>query len=145
MSRVFAAADIGSNTVHLLIAETDGKSVTRLDNESIWVSLGETVTREGLVPPDLEANLIGSLRNFKRLAKARKAEYVYVFATEAMRLAKNHEDVIAKVLEDTGLVVDLISPRREAELGLLGTMLDSPHNVDLALEVGGGSAQISRA
>ncbi len=144
MGRILAAADIGSNTVHMLIADTDGKSLTRLDNRSEWVSLGETVARKGSIPDDVAARLIENLKNFKRLARSSGAEYLYLFGTEAMRMAKNHNDVLAAVTEETDLVVDLITPLREAELSLQGTMLDSPQDVDLLIEAGGGSAQIAR-
>lgn len=144
MGRVLATADIGSNTVHMLIAETDGKSLTRLDNRSEWVSLGETVARKGVIPADLGAQLIENLKGFKRLAKSNGAEYLYVFATEAMRLAENHEQLLETIFSTTEIAVDVITPRREAELSLRGILLDSPQSVDLMIEVGGGSAQIAR-
>lgn len=128
----------------MLIAETDGKSLTRLDNRSEWVSLGETVARHGHIPPDVALRLIENLKNFKRLAKAGGAESLYLFGTEAMRMAKNHDQVLASVKESTGLVVDLITPLREAELSLRGTLLDSPSEVDFLIEAGGGSAQVAR-
>lgn len=143
MGRIIAAADIGSNTVHLLIAESDGETVTRLENEGDWISLGTTVARDGSIPQSVSAHLKETLMGFKRLAKVRKVECLYVFATEAMRLAKNHDQIIEDIYSSTGIVVDLITPRREAELGLIGAMSDSPANLDLLIEIGGGSAQVS--
>ncbi len=145
MGRILAAADIGSNTVHLLIAETDGngKTLTRLDNRSEWVSLGETVARLGEIPIDVASKLIDNLQTFKRLAKAGGAESLYVFGTEAMRAAPNHADLIKIIRLATGLTVDLISPHREVELSLRGALLDSPKGVDFLVEAGGGSVQIA--
>ena len=45
MTRTFAAADIGSNTAHLLVARTDGEIVMRVDNLNEWIPLGEQVAR----------------------------------------------------------------------------------------------------
>lgn len=144
MGRVFAAADIGSNTVHLLVAETDGARLSRLDNRSEWIALGETVARNGYIPKAEADNLVSALKSFRRMARNLGAEYVYLFATEAMRAAENHDEILERVRTTTDMVVDVITPRREAELSLRGVMLDAPKKVDLLLEIGGGSAQVAR-
>ena len=144
MGRVFAAADIGSNTVHLLVAETDGARLTRLDNRSEWIALGETVARHGFIPKAEEDNLVSALKSFRRMARSLGAEYVYLFATEAMRAATNHDEILDRVRESTDMFVDIITPRREAELSLRGVQLDAPAQMDLLLEIGGGSAQVAR-
>lgn len=142
MRKVLAAADIGSNTLHLLVAEATGKGLKRMVNESEWLSLGEVVAQEGSIPPALVERLLETLKSFKRLAEAAKAEELYVFATEAMRRAKNCEQVLERVQKEVGLKIELISPRREAELGLRGAMIDTrPHSPHLMVETGGGSVQ----
>lgn len=144
MSKVLAAADIGSNTVHLLVAETDGKKVRRLENRSEWIALGETVARLGHIPPGHADNLVQILREFRQVAGAYRAADFYVFATEAVRAAENHDQVLERIRKETKLVVDVISPRSEAEFSLRGSRLDSDVGPDLTFfEVGGGSAQIA--
>jgi len=59
-SRVFAAADIGSNTAHLLVAATDGSLVMRIDNYNEWIPLGEVVTRVGSIPKEVTQDLVDS-------------------------------------------------------------------------------------
>ncbi|MBS1719811.1 MAG: hypothetical protein JST35_05125 [Armatimonadetes bacterium] len=142
MRRIFAAADIGSNTAHLLVAATDGELVTRLDNVNEWIALGETVARLGEIPEERIEQLVRAMREFKRVATLRKAEGLYVFATEAMRAASNHREVLRTILRETGVEVEIISPRREAELSCIGIQLDTEHvNPTVMIEVGGGSAQ----
>jgi exopolyphosphatase/guanosine-5'-triphosphate,3'-diphosphate pyrophosphatase len=143
MGRIFAAADIGSNTAHLLIATPHAKKgLKRLINQSDWLSLGEAVSREGRIPPDLELALLESLTRFKALSESAAAESIYVFATEAMRKAANCDEVIKRVKAEVGLDVDLITPEREAELGLRGAQIDTKESVDtLMVETGGGSVQ----
>lgn len=142
MRKVLAAADIGSNTLHLLVAEANGKGLKRMVNESEWLSLGEVVAKEGAIPPALVERLMETLRSFKRLTEAAKAEQLYVFATEAMRRATNCDQVLEQVQREVGLKIELISPRREAELGLRGAMVDTrPHSPHLMVETGGGSVQ----
>lgn len=144
-SRVFAAADIGSNTAHLLVAATDGSLVMRIDNYNEWIPLGEVVTRVGSIPKEVTQDLVDACKSFKRLADAKGAEELYVFATEGMRMARNHETVLRKIQDEAGVKVEIIPPEREAELSFRGVALDTRNlPVDLLFEVGGGSCQIGR-
>ncbi|MCE9557415.1 MAG: hypothetical protein K8R88_00540 [Armatimonadetes bacterium] len=144
MGQIFATADIGSNTVHLLIAETDGLRIQRLANESEWLSLGEVVGRERRIPPADSDRLLAVLARFAQMVTLAKAEKFYVFATEAMRIAENHEAVLSRVRRELKITVDLITPVREAELSLRGIQLDSEGvSPSALLEIGGGSAQVA--
>jgi exopolyphosphatase/guanosine-5'-triphosphate,3'-diphosphate pyrophosphatase len=144
MTQLYAAADIGSNTAHLLVAASDGEIVMRVDNVNEWIGLGEVVARRGEIPKDVADQLVLSVSEFKRVADAKRVRKLYVFATEAMRAAPNHEEVIRRILKETGVRVEIISPEREAELSFLGVQLDTRHyGAELLFEVGGGSAQIA--
>lgn len=145
MPSVYAAADIGSNTAHLLVAAAGGGLVTRIDNYNEWIPLGETVAKEGQIPKEMVAQLVQAVKEFRRVAEAKRAEKLYIFATEGMRMARNHEAVLKKIRDEAGVVVDLIPPSREAALSYLGVGLDTRHlGADVLLEVGGGSLQIGR-
>lgn len=143
MTRTFAAADIGSNTAHLLVAATDGEIVMRVDNLNEWIPLGEVVARTGSIPEEMVEQLVLAMREFRRVAVAKRAVGMYVFATEAMRQAKNHEKVLKRIRAEAEVIVEIIPPQREAELSLEGILLDTRHlGVGLMFEVGGGSAQV---
>ncbi len=146
MARRYAAADIGSNTVHLLVAERLAKGgLKRLINDSEWLSLGEAVARQGFISEEQATRLMETLREFKRRSAALGAPIPYVFATEAMRAARNHHQVLGEIRRTLGIKVDLIPPVREAALSALGVSLDVDVSIDTVLiEVGGGSAQIAR-
>ena len=145
MNRVFAAADIGSNTAHLLVAATDGDLVMRLDNYNEWIGLGEIVARRGEVPRESVEQLAQTLGEFRRVAAAREAGGLYVFATEAIRKARNAEAALKRIHDESGVRVEIIPPKREAELSLRGVGLDTRNlGADLMFEVGGGSAQVGR-
>jgi exopolyphosphatase / guanosine-5'-triphosphate,3'-diphosphate pyrophosphatase len=144
MARIFAAADIGSNTAHLLIAATDGELVMRIDNVNEWIALGEVVARQGVIPKEQADQLVAAVREFKRVAITRAAEGIYVFATEAMRAASNYKEVLKRIKSETGVAVEVIKPEREAEFSHLGVMLDCKDcGADILFEVGGGSAQVA--
>ncbi|HRJ27641.1 MAG TPA: hypothetical protein PLO61_09060 [Fimbriimonadaceae bacterium] len=144
MGRVFAAADIGSNTVHLLVAETTRRGLRRLHNVSDWMSLGQVVSHERMIPEPLVDRLLLTLTQFQEASLTFKAEGLTVFATEAMRSATNHPAVLDRIRSEVGIEVDLISPRREAELSYQGIQLDcAGPEPFMLLELGGGSAQVA--
>ncbi len=144
MGRVFATADIGSNTVHLLVAERSGDGLRRIQNVNAWLSLGEVVGRHGVISQELVDRLVDSIRDFRELAEEAGAEGLYVFATEAVRSASNRDEVLAAIKERAQVAVDVISAQREAELGLRGALLDSAGaGLGLFVEIGGGSVQLA--
>ncbi|HMS54359.1 MAG TPA: hypothetical protein PKA27_03070 [Fimbriimonadaceae bacterium] len=144
MARRLAAADIGSNTVHLLVASVGSGRVRRIRNDSDWIGLGESVSREGRISEFTQGTLISSLLNFQAISASHKAEALYVLATEAVRSASNGEAVLAEIQRRTGLEVQVISGEREAVLGLRGALIDTRPAEHFAFaEVGGGSAQLA--
>lgn len=143
VTRVFAAADIGSNTAHLLVAATDGSLVMRIDNYNEWIPLGETVAREGAISKEQSHQLVSVVREFRRVSKDKQAQSLYVFATEGLRQASNHAQVARRIVTETGTKLEIITPRREAELSLGGISLDTRNlGAEILFEVGGGSVQI---
>jgi exopolyphosphatase/guanosine-5'-triphosphate,3'-diphosphate pyrophosphatase len=146
MGRVLSAVDIGSNTVHLLVADTDEVSIHRLTDQNEWLNLGEVVTHGGEVPLPLQDQLIDTLIAYRAQAKADKAERFYIFATEAMRVARNSKAILKRIRLEVGVEVELVSGQREAELCLSGVMVDCEDADEMIVaEVGGGSAQVAFA
>jgi exopolyphosphatase/guanosine-5'-triphosphate,3'-diphosphate pyrophosphatase len=144
VGQILAAADIGSNSVHLLVAETNGSKLRRLVNESVWLQLGEVVSREGHLPESCLRDLLSVLRDFKEQAKRHRSSGFYVFATEAIRIAANRDEALDRIAKEVGIQVELITGRREAELSLRGTLVDTRERSPMLLvEVGGGSAQVA--
>lgn len=146
MGRVLSAVDIGSNTVHLLVANSDEGSIHRLTDQNEWLNLGEVVAKDGEIPLALQDQLIDTLEAYRVLAKADGADQFYVFATEAMRVAKNSKKVLKRIRVEVGIEVELVSGQREAELCLSGVMVDCDGADEMIVaEVGGGSAQVGFA
>jgi exopolyphosphatase/guanosine-5'-triphosphate,3'-diphosphate pyrophosphatase len=117
----------------------------RIDNYNEWIPLGEMVAKHGEVPKEQSQQLVSAVKEIKRICKDKQCQALYLFGTEALRIAGNYEQVVKKILAETGISVEIIPPTREAELSLLGIGLDTRNlNPDILFEVGGGSAQIGR-
>jgi len=146
MGRVLSTIDIGSNTVHLLVAETLDGSIRRVTDINEWLNLGEVVAKDGDVPLPLQDQLIDALDAYRGQAKSDKSERLYVFGTEAMRVARNSKKVLKRIRVESGVEVDLVSGQKEAELGLDGVLVDCDGADEMIVaEVGGGSAQVAFA
>ncbi len=144
MPKTFAAADIGSNTAHLLVAEVNSQGVRRIENLSEWLALGEIVAKEKIIPVAVQESLVKSLRQFKNRAIELGATSFYAFGTEAIRASENKHEVLSAIKKGTGLDIKLISGREEADLGISGISLDCDVSGEsLYFEIGGGSLQIA--
>lgn len=144
MGRLIAAADIGSNTAHLLIASATSGGLKRLVNESEWLDLGIEVGRRGRIGDEKRKKLLETLRGFRAMVDEYGVEDYYVFATEAMRRASNHEEILEMIRRKAGTSVEIISPTREAELSVLAATVDCPGpDPMLMVEAGGGSVQVA--
>lgn len=144
MGRLIAAADVGSNTAHLLIGHLTNSGLKRLVNQSEWLSLGEEVSRHGEIPPEKVKELMATLGQFCAQLDEYKVEAAAFFATEAMRKAENHDEVLAEVESRFGIQIDIISPQREAELSYRSCKIDcAGEEPMLMVEAGGGSVQVA--
>ena len=144
MGQLVAAADIGSNTAHLLIAHLTQTGLKRVVNTSEWLDLGEVVSREGEIPKAEAKRLFGVMRDYRDIIVGYKVRDSYFFATEAMRKAANHEEVLGDIQAKLGIRVEIVTPRREAELSYLASQLDcSGPDPTLMVEAGGGSVQVA--
>ena len=148
---VRAAIDIGSNTVHLVVARCSTETLEILEDELELVRIGESVTASGEISAQkLEATLM-TLHHYKALAAKHAAlEPVLVVATEAIRKARNNQTFIDEVLRQTGLQVHLIDGDVEAGLTFLGATYElfalpnAPAEVGV-MDLGGGSMELVTA
>ncbi len=145
----FAAIDIGSNAVKLLLARVlDNDSQPYFKKESFIrmpIRLGEDVfTNRRISAVQVDA-LIKSMIGFKNLIAAYGALDYMACATSAMREAENGEEIAAEIRRVTGIDLQIVDGGREAQIiysNHVEHALDSEH-ASLYVDVGGGSTEIS--
>ena len=138
--RKFAAIDIGSNAIRLLInnvIEEKGKKTLFSKSELVRVPvrLGEDSFTVGEISEDNAARIIKSMKAFQLLA----------CATSAMREANNGMEIIEKIDFEAGIKIELIDGKREAEI-IASTDLKQLIQKDQAylyIDVGGGSTEFT--
>ena len=143
--RVLAAVDIGTNSVKLLAAKVRPHGTLRIVRHEVHITrIGEGIARTGRLAPRAMRRTLRRLLAYARTARALGAERVRAVATYALRAAPNGRAFIAELRRKTGWDVEIVSGRREAELGVRGATLGlSLPGPAVFLDVGGGSAQVT--
>lgn len=142
---VFAAVDIGSNSVRLKVARLRGRKLHPIHEDREVTRLGEGVFGTNFLSPESMAETVKVLRRFHRTAQRLGTDLVRVVATSALRDARNSQAFLEWVRSATGWTVDVISGLEEARLihlGLISNLRLSTSTV-LMIDLGGGSCELT--
>jgi exopolyphosphatase/guanosine-5'-triphosphate,3'-diphosphate pyrophosphatase len=141
-----AAVDVGSNTIHLVVAHPteDGGDLITLADELDLTRLGEDVSAIGAIGPERTARAISILRDYAAKARSLGARELLAIATESVRAAANADDFLARVRSDTGIVLQVITGEQEAALTYWGATSGLPVTTErrAVLDLGGGSMEV---
>ncbi|MEG8041018.1 Ppx/GppA phosphatase family protein [Sphingomonas sp. LR60] len=142
--RHYAALDLGTNNCRLLIARPQGDGFAVVDAFSRIVRLGEGLAHSGALSDAAIERTIAALRVCADKLKRRNVTLARSVATEACRRANNGASFIARVLEETGIHLDIISAEEEARLAVLGchALLEPGTGPALVFDIGGGSTEL---
>lgn len=145
----FAAVDIGSNAVRLMFAyvfETKyGPIFKKASLIRLPIRLGESSFHNQKIPDEKVDQLIAGLNGFKDLMKAFQVISYRACATSAMRDSINGKEVIARIKEESGIQIELIEGKEEAEL-IFGNHIAEKiggENAFIYMDVGGGSTEFT--
>jgi exopolyphosphatase / guanosine-5'-triphosphate,3'-diphosphate pyrophosphatase len=137
-----AAVDIGSNTVHVLVADVVRNKLEDVAHYVEMPELGARVARTGAIGTRGRI-AIRALRSV--VARARKHGYdlLIAAATQAVRQASDGEAFARQAGEAIGVPVHIISAQREAELSFLGVASRHAARREWAMvDLGGASTEV---
>ncbi|MDQ6720182.1 MAG: hypothetical protein M3003_05235 [Candidatus Dormibacteraeota bacterium] len=138
-----AAVDIGSNTVHSLVADVVRGGLVDVAHYVEMPELGAQVARTGAIGPRAKP-AIRALRSV--VAKARKHGYELLIAgaTEAVRQASDRDAFVREAGEAIGAPLHIIAADREAELSFLGVASKHAGRRDwVMVDLGGASTEVA--
>jgi exopolyphosphatase/guanosine-5'-triphosphate,3'-diphosphate pyrophosphatase len=150
----YAALDLGTNNCRLLIARPvhgAGRSgapgappFVVVDAFSRIVRLGEGLGQTGALSPAAMNRAIEALKVCAGKLRRRNVTVMRHVATEACRRASNCGEFLARVRDETGLVIETITTGEEAALALAGCapLLDGSAPEALVFDIGGGSTEL---
>jgi exopolyphosphatase/guanosine-5'-triphosphate,3'-diphosphate pyrophosphatase len=139
---VGAAVDLGSNSVHLLVAAIAGHTLRPIVDESAFLGLGAAVDGAAHLGEATTARLLETLQAYAATARSLGARHVTLLGTEPLRRAADAARVVALVEERTGVPLHVLTHEEEAYLTLVGVTEGQPVTREtLVLDIGGGSSE----
>ena len=145
----YAAIDIGSNAVRLLIADIieNNGSVSFKKNTLIRVPLrlGDDAFLDHQLSDKKTADLVKTMQAFSKLMEVYKVADYMAYATSAMREAKNGAEIVKQIKNDAGIDLEIVHGQKEAGMiyaSHADQTIDKSKNY-LYIDVGGGSTELS--
>src|SRR3954468_19452043 len=139
-----AAIDIGSNSIHMVVAEAAPNGGYRLlGREREMVRLGKTGLSDGALSEEAMQDGLEALAKMTTIARLRKVERVIAVATSAVRESTNGADFLARVKALTGLDVRPLTGIEEGQLiyRAVREVVDLGPDTAVIVDVGGGSTE----
>lgn len=139
---VGASVDLGSNSVHLLVAGIQEHRLDPLVDESVFLGLGKSVDSTGHLGPVARAGLVEALVHYAEIARELGAERITFIGTEPIRRAADGATIAADVERATGVPLYVLTHEEEAYLTVVGVTAGRPvEDETLIVDVGGGSSE----
>ncbi|MEP1229046.1 MAG: Ppx/GppA phosphatase family protein [Litorimonas sp.] len=142
---VYAALDLGTNNCRLLVARGNSNNFRVIDSYSRVVKLGKGLESTGRLSQESMDAAVEAISVCARKIKTKKVKRWRCVATEACRKADNGAEFLARVKAESGLTMEMISPRVESRLAVMGcvNLVDPTKDVALVVDIGGGSTELS--
>jgi exopolyphosphatase / guanosine-5'-triphosphate,3'-diphosphate pyrophosphatase len=134
-----AILDIGSNSVRLVVYESQSRAPATVHNEKAICSIGRDMVTTGRLNADGMKMALETLARFKILADGLQVTIRDAAATAAARDAENGQDFIRKAEAAWGAPIRVLSGQEEARLAAEGVLAGIPDADGLAADLGGGS------
>jgi exopolyphosphatase / guanosine-5'-triphosphate,3'-diphosphate pyrophosphatase len=138
-----AAADVGSNTVHLLVADVGDGGLHEVRRVVLMPRIGAAVNATGRIGVAKIDEVGGILRDLAAVAREAGAGVMLLGATEAVRKAADREEALRVFGAAFGVPCELISGDAEARLAFRGAVGSAaPGGLALVCDIGGGSTEV---
>lgn len=148
---LFASIDVGSNTIRLLIGRIEENRVIDVYADRKTTRLGNKVEQTGKLQQENMDTSLQVLRDFASAIRRHGVAHTRAVATSALREASNSAHFIERVLNATGIPIEVIPGEKEAQFTLKGILSSIPgfeisphepeHNPTLIIDIGGGSSE----
>lgn len=146
----YAAIDIGSNAVRVLISNVVTKATAppkymKSSLVRVPIRLGQDSFTVGEISEANIKRMVKAMKAFKLIMKVNKVKRYMACATSALREANNAEEVIRTIKKKAGIEIQIIDGKREAEIIATTNIFESinKNRTFLFIDVGGGSTEFS--
>ncbi len=141
-----ASIDIGTNTFRILVSEIKGTELKKIYIDRVVTRLGGGFNKtERLISDEAIDRALMTLRGYAEILEKYSVERVRAVATSVVRESINGNEFIKRVESESGIVIELISGEKEAELTVKGVLksVSPTSNTNVVFDIGGGSTEYS--
>src|SRR5689334_8812439 len=142
--RRLAVIDVGSDSFRLVVFTSTGAWWKRTDESHQAVRVGEGLEATGDLQPEPMERALEVLELYAHFCRATGIDEVRPVATSAVREARNRDDFLAAARERSDLELEVLSTAEEARYGYLAAVNSTTLSEGVALDLGGGSMQLTR-
>ncbi len=142
--RQLAALDLGSNSFHLLVAQTSNGRIQVVDKMKEMVRIAEGLDGDNRLTTEVTERALSCLERFSQRLRSLHPQDIRVVGTNTLRRARNAKQFLEQAERILGVKVEIISGREEARLIYLGVSQTIEDNYDrrLVIDIGGGSTEV---
>lgn len=143
-SSTLAAVDLGSNSFRLQVARVEGDQIYLLDSLREPVRLAAGITGDKRLDEASQQRALQALERFAERLRDLPPHSVRAVGTNALRVAKNAREFLAKAQAALGFPIEIVAGREEARLIYLGVAHSLPVTgaKRLVVDIGGGSTEV---
>lgn len=138
-----AAVDLGSNSFHMVIAQTEGEQLKVIDRIKEMVRLAAGLDHRNRLDPRSRQRALDTLERFGERLRPLPRGAVRIVGTNTLRKARNSRQFLLEAEQALGHPVEIISGSEEARLIYLGVAhsVERLHERRLVMDIGGGSTE----
>ena len=139
-----AVVDVGSNSVRLVIYRLEGRAIWTVHNEKVLAGLGRNLSETGTLSPEGVTAALAALRRFRAVLDSVRPREIYAAATAAVREASDGAEFVARIRDEAGLHVRILSGEEEARAAAMGVLAGAPAAEGVVGDLGGSSLELIR-
>jgi exopolyphosphatase/guanosine-5'-triphosphate,3'-diphosphate pyrophosphatase len=139
-----AAIDIGTLTCRLLVADVNlPDEFKEIDADRRILGLGEGVDQHKRLSAEAMDRVVGTLKEWKERMANHDVDALAIVATSAVRESENRQEFLARIKQETGWDIEILTGEEEARRTVLGIRFGLPGRIVdfLGLDIGGGSTE----
>lgn len=135
-----AVIDVGTNSTNLLVQDANGLDLARVVTTT---RLGDSLHATKTLSVEGIARTVAAIQSHIDIARQHNASRIVITGTAACRRATNTAEFIAAVHDATGITVEVLSEKQEAEYAFAGALTGLPEVLapTLVIDIGGGSTE----
>jgi exopolyphosphatase/guanosine-5'-triphosphate,3'-diphosphate pyrophosphatase len=142
--RRVAALDVGTNSVRLVVAETDPNGGFRVvTDQKESTRLGAGMFADGMLSPEAMQRTAAALGRLRKIAESHQVESFRAIGTAAVREARNQKEFLT-LAEEAGVDIEVVDSEREARLAFASVAagVDLGRRRVAVVDIGGGSTEV---